>query len=85
VCARLHHVLRNVRPPGWKQPDDGPAKLSTIPRIMDIQASRGSGPQGIFENYMPKYAIFGTFSLLHGRYIVHYTQGTSSTKCQCTK
>ena len=27
----------------WKKPGDGPAKLSTIPRIMSTQASRGSG------------------------------------------
>ena len=36
-----------------EQPGDGPAKLSTIPRIMDTQASRGvwgHAPQEIFEN-----------------------------------
>jgi len=43
---------------GWrKQPGDGLAKLSTIPRIMGAQAFRGSGGmpvQEIFENLMPK-------------------------------
>ena len=37
-----------------KQPGDGPAKLSTIPRVTGIQASRGvwghAPPQEIFEN-----------------------------------
>jgi len=37
----------------WKQPGDGTAKLSTIPRIMGTQASRGvwgHATEEIFEN-----------------------------------
>ena len=67
-----------------KQSGDGPTKLSTIPRITGTQAPRwseGMSPKDIFENWMPKYAIFGTFSLLawkmyftlHLRYKQHKT------------
>ena len=61
-----------------KQPDDGPAKLSTIPRITGTQASRRSGAWN-FWKLDAQYAIFGTFSLLawkiyctlHSRYKQH--------------
>ena len=74
----------------WKQPGDGPAKLSTIPRIMSTQATRGgSGGMPPLRKFLkircPNMLFLTHFHYQHERYIVHYTQGTNSTKCQYTK
>ena len=78
---------------GWrKQPGDGPAKLSTIPRIMGTQASRGvwgHAPPGNFWKLDAQICYFWhifTISMKDILYITLKVQAVSIqndlTKCQ---
>jgi len=58
-----------------KQPGDGPAKLSTIPGVTGIQASRGvwghAPPRKFLKIRCPNMLFLAHFHYWHERYIVH--------------
>ena len=71
----------------WKQPDDGLAKLSTIPRIMGTQASRGSGgmPPGNFWKLDAPICYFWhifTISMIDILYITLKVQAAQNVSIQ---
>ena len=79
----MHVVIQ-----GWrKQPDDGLAKLSTIPRIMSTQAFRGSGgmPPGNFWKLDAQICYFWqifTISMMDILYITLKVQAVQNVSIQ---